>query len=121
MRRSKILAFYPRGRRAIAFRFPIPYNPGIVDPTKLRLPISLVIAALSIAAGAGGTAALARVQQAETAATVETHAKRLESLEHESQANRERVLRIEILSEQTNKAVDRLGSAVDRIERKLGR
>lgn len=88
-----------------------------MDPSKLKLSLAVVIAAISIAAGAGGTAAIFRSNQAETAERVDAHTRRLEALEHESQANRERVLRIEMLSDQTNKVVERIEEKLDRVRR----
>lgn len=78
-----------------------------MDVRKLTLPVSLVVAALGIAAGTGGTWASTKQQ-------VEQQAQRIETLQHEQQANRERVLRIEIVAEQTKRIVERIERKLDR-------
>lgn len=84
-----------------------------MNPLKWRIPLSLVVAALGIAAGSGGTVAVAGARQDRLEAKANKNEQRIEMLEKESQANRERVLRIEILSEQTNKTVERIERKLD--------
>lgn len=78
-----------------------------MDILNARLPLSLVVACLGVAAGSGGTVAIA-------GAKVDAHAAQIQALEKETQASRERVLRIEVLSEQTNKVVERIERKLDR-------
>lgn len=73
----------------------------------MKLPLSIVVAALGVAAGGGGTLAIARQAQSETT-------ERVAALETESQANRDRVLRIEILSQQVAKTVERIERKLDK-------
>lgn len=84
-----------------------------MDATKLRLPISIVIAALGAAAGTGGTLAASSARLAQTETSVTKNETRIGALEREAQANRERVLRIELLSEQTKAVVDRIDKKID--------
>lgn len=85
-----------------------------MDPTKLRIPLSLVVAALGIAAGSGGTVAVASAKQADTAAQVAHQGTQIDGLSKESQAARERMLRVEMLVEQTSKTVERIDRKLDR-------
>lgn len=85
-----------------------------MDLLKLKLPMALVIGALGVASGSGGALAIAGAKQAQTAAIVEQHQVAIDALRTESQQNRERVLRIEILSESTAKAVERIERKLDR-------
>lgn len=85
-----------------------------MDLSRLKLPVSLVLAALGLAAGSGGSWAVAGAKQARTDERVQVQEARVQSLEKEAQANRERVLRIELLVEQTSKTVERIDRKLDR-------
>ncbi len=85
-----------------------------MDLLKLKLPLTLVTAALTFAVTAGGAVALSTAKATVIAEKVEAAETTIKSLQTESQQNRERVLRIEILSEQTNKAVERIERKLDR-------
>lgn len=85
-----------------------------MESLRLKLTPHMLVAVISLVAGGGVTMGVARAQQAETAQKVEEHSQRLDALEKETQASRERILRIEILSEQTNKAVERIERKLDK-------
>ena len=80
---------------------------------KIRIPITVVIAAISIAAGSGGTIAVASSKQARTEERVATNENRIKELEKSEQQNEVWKAEMKLLLEQTNKSVRR-------IERKMG-
>lgn len=79
----------------------------------MKLPVGLVLSLFSFTIGFGGTIAVAGAKQAEAMEKISVQQVKIDGLEKESQQNRERVLRIEILSEQTNKAVERIEKKLD--------
>lgn len=73
----------------------------------LRIPWSMVVAAMGIAAGSGGTVALAKGQ-----ITINTD--KIESLESDARVYREQVIRMQTVLEQVSKTVERIERKLDR-------
>lgn len=76
-----------------------------MDFLKMKLPIVAVIAALGVAAGSGGTVAVAT-------ARIESQEARIKTLEVDAQDHRDRLVRIETV-------VNGVSKSLERIERKL--
>jgi uncharacterized protein HemX len=76
--------------------------------TGLKVPLSLVIAALGVGAGSGGTVLVNSSQIAETKEKVEEVKTRVLTVEKEAQQSRERAIRIETIVERIERKVDKL-------------
>lgn len=70
------------------------------------MPMPLVVAALGIAAGSGGTVAVAKDK-------LDKHSVQIQDMERDQRAVRENQVRIQTLLEQVSKTVDRIERKLD--------
>lgn len=74
---------------------------------KARFSLSVVVAALGVAAGSGGAWAV-------NAHELQDHGQRIGVLENEQKSNRDRLTRIETILEEMSRTVERIDRKLDR-------
>jgi hypothetical protein len=78
-----------------------------VNLKNLKVPVTVALAAVSMAVGAGGTVAVAGAKQVAVAATVERHGEEIDALKAGQADARERLIRMETILEYLKRRADR--------------
>jgi uncharacterized FlaG/YvyC family protein len=86
-----------------------------MDFSKIKVPMVLVVGALGVAAGSGGTIAAASAKQAHTEERVLANEKQIAELKQATEADRQRAIRTETILERIDKNVERLEKKVDQL------